>query len=112
MKNNLLTCLFGHHNYSRKFILDKDGNEIRLCTICKRSGLYETGLGYKRWNDYDNNGNRIHWKSTSGYEVWYINDDKGNRIHFKDNEELERWLHNSKWLDVKPLNWEYEKYVK
>ena len=109
MKNNLLTCLFGFHNYSNEITKDKDGNDIHLCTICKRSGSYryEYGLGY--WYDYDGKGNMIHSRYGTGEEYWYDYDNKGNRIHWKDNNQHERWLYNGEWVKVKPLNWEYAK---
>ena len=61
-------CLFGFHNYSNEITKDKDGNNIYLCTICKRNGLYKDSNGYEEWHDYDDKGNEVHYKSSDGFE--------------------------------------------
>ena len=112
MINNTLTCLFGFHNYSTEFTKDNNGNDIYLCTICKRNGHYKTSntLGYYIY--YDDNGNNICYKYNDGYLVWYLNDDKGAAVYYKTSDGYEGWKHNGEWVKVKPLNWEYAKYVK
>ena len=111
-KSNLLTCLFGFHNYSDEITKDKSGFYRYLCITCKRNGYYKNNYGIEYWNDYDDKGNTIHFRGSGGYEEWYEYDDKGNIIYSKYHNGYEKWLHNGKWIEIKPLNWEYEKYVK
>ena len=111
MENNLLTCLFGFHNYSDERTIDTSGYDTHLCTICKRHGYFKYKNELERWYDYDEKGNLIHFKNNYRHEYWYEYDDKGNNIYYKDNDGHEYWKHNGKWVKVKPENWEYEKYV-
>ena len=113
MKNmsSKIECLFGFHNYSDELTKDKDGFKIYLCTICKRHGHFKYGNGYERWYNYDNKGNAIYTKDNYGYEEWHNYDNKGNLIYYRYSNEIKEWFHNGEWLDIKPLNWEYEKYV-
>ena len=61
--HNKLTCLFGYHQYSKKPTKDKDGYDVYLCKICKRSGRIRL-TGFDILVDYDEKGNRTHqaWK--------------------------------------------------
>ena len=112
MQNNLLTCLFGFHNYSKKLTRDKYDYKIYLCTICKRYGYYAHNDGYAYYHEYDNKGNFIHYNDNRGHGNWYTYDEKGNLIYCKTSTGYEQWLYNREWVRVKPENWEYEKYVK
>jgi len=62
MKNkyNKLTCLFGHHDYSKEITIDKHGNRVHFCKHCKRSGYIKWDNSTKAWISYDKEGNIIH----------------------------------------------------
>ena len=83
---NKLTCLFGFHNYSKKFIRDKGQHLARVCKVCKRSGYYKFAFGLEGWFDYYEEGNVIRRKYSDGDECWYEYDENGNEIH-------KRWIH-------------------
>lgn len=71
---NKLTCLFGHHDYSRKLTKDKDGHYMHLCKICKRSGHYKYSDGDEVWCSYDEKGEMIYVKWGGGLERWKNSD--------------------------------------
>jgi len=87
-KYNKLTCLFGHHDHSKRLTKDKDGNPIYLCKICKRSGYRKCNDGTEVWDDYDEKGNLIHERWNDGSGFWKAN--------------------NGGWVKTKPKNWKYE----
>ena len=101
MKNryNTLTCLFGHHDYSRKRTVDKYDRFIHLCKICKRSGYWKWDNGDETWYDYDEKGNMIHRKLLGDCEIWYDYDKKGNCIHAKTNDGAEYWYGENGIID-------------
>lgn len=37
-------------------------------------------MDLKKWKEYDDAGNYIHYKDSTGNEEWYEYDDKGNLI--------------------------------
>ena len=41
--------------------------------------------------EYDNNGNELHYKDNDGYEYWTEYDSNGNEIHSKDADSKEEW---------------------
>jgi YD repeat-containing protein len=106
--SNKFECALGCHNYT---ISDKNDPTILICENCKRKGYRK--IGYEVWYDYNDRGNIIHQKDFTGYEVWYDYDDKGNYIHRKESGGYEGWRdNNGSWVNKKPKNWKYEKYVK
>ena len=46
--------------------------------------------------DYDINGNKVHYKNSNDIEKWYEYDSNGNMIHFKDNFS---WEGREEWYD-------------
>lgn len=57
-------------------------NEMGKCTFTTykdKNGLFEIS------EEYDGNGNRIHYKDNRGYEQWYKYDKDGNWIGYRNN---------------------------
>ena len=107
---NEITCLFGHHDYSKRLTKDKGGNFVYLCKICQRSGHWKWDKEFEVWSDYDDRGNIVHEKWCSGFEYWCDYDEEGHCIHTKDSDGEEEWLSNAgNWTSTKPKNWIYEK---
>jgi len=61
---------------------DKNGNVIYWCS--PNSHNYQ-------WNEYDQNNNLIHLKSSSGFECWYEYDKNNNMVRCKNNNGYEIW---------------------
>ena len=51
--------------------------------------------------EFDENGNKIHYKETDGYESWFEYDEDGNLIHYKNKstEIYESW---SEYVNTTP----------
>ena len=41
---------------------------------------------YKELYEYDDKGNKIHYKNSNGFEVWWKYNDKGYLIHIKKSK--------------------------
>ena len=52
---------------------------------------YSPAPGYEYWYKYDENNNRIHFKSSSSYECWYEYDENNNETHYKSTSGHEYW---------------------
>ena len=52
---------------------------------------YKNSYGDEEWKEYDSNNNCIHYKTSRGYEEWREYDSNNNRIHFKDSDGIEEW---------------------
>ena len=52
--------------------------------------IYQSGKGWKVWNDAD--GNLIHLKWSDGTERWCDYDADGNLIHEKWRDGTEHWF--------------------
>ena len=51
----------------------------------------KTSKGYESWRKYDKNGNMIHYKDSDGFEIWRKFNENGKPIHYKDSDGFEFW---------------------
>ena len=73
---------------------------ISVCSLIA-SPIYKSftvnGETVSRWviessvDEYDEQGNIIHFKTFYDYESWYEYDAEGNMIHYKDSDGDEKW---------------------
>jgi len=52
---------------------------------------YKTSNGFEYWNEYDENNNMIHHKTSDGYEYWKEYDENNNLIYYKNSGNFEEW---------------------
>ena len=52
---------------------------------------FKTFYDYESWYEYDAKGNKIHSKYSSGNEGWHEYDADGNKIHSKYSDGSEYW---------------------
>ena len=92
-----IKCLFGMHDYG---IPNKNNPDILMCKHCMKAGYRCDSVGVSYWYDYNENGNKIHLKTSRGLESWSDYDTKGNLIHYRNANGYERWYeydkHNNK----------------
>ena len=78
---------------TKKIAKDKDGNIGSITTYDENGNKihFKSSNGYEIWSEYDEKGNCIHFKSSDGYEIWSEYDENGNMIHIKDSDGIEQW---------------------
>lgn len=45
----------------------------------------------EEWKEYDDHGNKIHYKDTNGLEQWWEYNEYGKCIHYNDTNNFEKW---------------------
>ena len=48
--------------------------------------IYRNINGIEKWWEYNENGNKTHYKDSYDYEMWWEYDENGNKTHTKDSD--------------------------
>ena len=93
--------------------MDRDGDLVYLCKVCRRSSCRKWGIWSSAWRDYDEEGNVIRKKYASGNIVWYKYAKNGDCVYVKHSDGSELWKVDDAphWVKQKPENWIYEKQI-